>query len=81
MGEGERETAGHVLGTGLGAFRGLREGAGVSGPSGGGRCAGARAEADWAGAGFAGPGEEGKAGPAWEKGLGLSERSGPRDWV
>ena len=30
---------------------------------------------------FAGPGEEGKARPAWEKGLGLSERSGPRDWV
>jgi len=53
----------------------------VSGPSGGVRYAVARAEADWAGAGFAGPGEEGKAGPAWEKGLGLSERSGPRDWV
>ena len=30
---------------------------------------------------FVGPGEEGKAGPVWEKGLGLSERSGPRDWV
>ena len=28
MGEGELETAGHVLGTGLGVFRGLREGAG-----------------------------------------------------
>ena len=53
----------------------------MNGPSGGGRCAGARAEADWASAGFAGPGEEGKARPAWEKGLGLSERSGPRDWV
>ena len=28
MGEGELETAGHVLGTGLGVFRGLKEGAG-----------------------------------------------------
>ena len=37
-------------------------------------------EGSWA-TGFAGPGEEGKARPTWEKGLGLSERSGPRDWV
>ena len=37
-------------------------------------------EGSWA-AGFAGPGEEGKARPTWEKGLGLSERSGPRNWV